>query len=138
VFINSKGEILTGSQDGVLHLWSATGEKIKSVQAHSNIIRSIVEVPMVGIMTCSNDMKVKVWSMDLEELVTIEDHTSFVFTLAYLIPDSLDFASGGEDFKMMIYRGGKKVQEICHPNTVWAIAVDRENQNDIVTASGDG
>lgn len=138
VHITAKGEILTGSQDGVLHLWTATGEKIKSVSAHTNIIRAIVEVPSVGIMTCSNDQKVKLWSLDMDELACYEDHGSFVFTLAYLKGDSMDFVSGGEDFKMLIYNGGKKIQEIAHPNTVWAICVDRENDNDIISASGDG
>ena len=81
-------------------------------------------------MTCSNDMKVKLWSLDLDELASYEDHTSFVFTLDWLHSDSMDFASGGEDFKLMLYGGGKKIQEISHPNTVWAVCVDRENQND--------
>lgn len=138
VFINSRGEILTGSQDGNLHLWTSTGVKIKTVSAHSNIIRAIVEVPSVGILTCSNDQKVKLWSLDLDELAAYEDHGSFVFTLAYLHSDSMDFVSGGEDFKLLIYNSGKKSQEIAHPNTVWAVCVDRENQNDLVTASGDG
>lgn len=138
VFINSRGEILTGSQDGVLHLWTASGDKIKSVTAHSNIIRAIIEIPSVGILTCSNDMKVKLWSLDLDELMGYEDHSSFVFALAYLNNNSMDFISGGEDFKMIIYKDGKKIQEISHPNTVWSIAIDRENQDDIATASGDG
>jgi phospholipase A-2-activating protein len=137
VFINSRGEIVTGSQDGVLHLWSAEGIKIKSVQAHSNIIRSIVEVPSVGMMTCSNDMKVKLWSLDLDELTQYEDHSSFVFTVGYIRQNSMDFVSGGEDFKMNLYLEGKKAQEIAHPNTVWSVCIDREFDNDIISACGD-
>lgn len=138
VFINSRGQIVTGSQDGIVHLWTAQGEKIKSVNAHTNIVRSIVEVPGVGLMTCSNDSKVKLWSLDLDELMSYEDHSSFVFTLAWLKPETMDFVSGGEDFKLLVYSGGKKVQEILHPNTVWSACVDRDNQDDIITASGDG
>lgn len=138
VCISSRGEILTGSQDGMLHVWTMAGSKLKSVQGHSNIIRSIIEIPSIGILTCSNDMKVKLWSLDLDELTSYEDHSSFVFTVGYLHKDSVDFVSGGEDFKMNLYLGGKKTQEICHPNTVWSICIDRDNQNDIISASGDG
>ena len=118
-------------------MWTSTGEKIKSVNAHSNIIRAIIEIPLIGILTCSNDSKVKLWSLDLEELACYEDHSSFIFALAYLRPENVDFLSGGEDFKLFIYNEGKKVQEINHPNTVWSICVDRENQFDVITASGD-
>lgn len=132
------GNFLTGSQDGILHHWSKDGKKLKSLQAHTNIIRAIVEIPSMGVLTCSNDQKVKLYSLELDELTSFEDHTSFVFTLAYLQANSTDFASGGEDFKLLIYHGGKQVQEIGHPNTVWAISVDRTHQGDLITASGDG
>lgn len=138
VCITSKNDILTGSQDGKLHLWDKNGVKVKTVDAHSNIIRCIVEQPGMGLLTCSNDQKVKLWSLDLDELTVFEDHSNFVFTLAYLHKESVDFVSGGEDFKLLVYQGGSKIQEIAHPNTVWSIAVDRENQNDLITASGDG
>ena len=138
VFINSRGEILTGSQDGNLHLWQPDGTKTKTVQAHTNIIRAIIEIPGIGILTCSNDQKVKLWSLDLDELTQYEDHTSFVFTAAWLHKESLDFVSGGEDFKFISYLGGKKTQDVAHPNTVWSLAIDREHQNDIISACGDG
>jgi phospholipase A-2-activating protein len=131
-------QMVTGSQDGNLHLWDQTGKKIKTVEkAHNNIIRAITEIVGVGILTSSNDQTVKLWSLDLDELTTFEDHNSFVFSLANIKVDSLDFVSGGEDFKMVIYSSGKKVQEILFPGTVWSIVIDRENQNDIVAACGD-
>ena len=138
VFISSRKEILTGSQDGTLHLWQPNGQKVKNVQAHSNIIRAIVEIPGIGIMTCSNDMKVKLWSLDLDELAHYEDHTSFVFTATWLHRESMDFVSGGEDFKMITYLEGKKSQSIAHPSTIWSVCIDREHQSDIISACGDG
>jgi phospholipase A-2-activating protein len=131
-------QIVTGSQDGSLHLWDQNGKKVKTVEkAHNNIIRAITEIVGVGILTSSNDQTVKLWSLDLEELTTFEDHTSFVFSLANIKVDSLDFVSGGEDFKMMVYASGKKVQEVLFPGTVWSLVIDRDNQNDIVAACGD-
>ena len=139
VFFTSGKFIITGSQDGSLHLWDITGKRLKTVtKAHENIVRGITEIQGIGILTCSNDSKVKLWSLDLDELSMFEDHTSFVFALANIRTDSLDFASGGEDFKLMVYASGKKVQEMAHPNTIWSVVVDRNHDNDLITACGDG
>jgi hypothetical protein len=49
-------------------LWEANGTEVKSVQAHSDIIRQIIEVPDVGILTCSNDTEIKLFGFgSLEE-----------------------------------------------------------------------
>jgi phospholipase A-2-activating protein len=137
VCLTEKGDILTGSQDGNLNLWTKDGKRIKCIQAHTNIIRAIVEIPLMGFLTCSNDSKVKLFSLDLDELMAFEDATTFLFTVNFLAKESVDFAAGGEDFKLSIYRGGKKVQDLAFPNTVWCVAVDRENDNDLVVACGD-
>ena len=138
VTISSANEIYTGSQDGTLHLWSHEGAKTKSIKAHDNIIRAIVELPGVGLLTCSNDQTTKLWSLDLDDLSTFSDHTSFVFALTAFPGEEINFATGGEDFRMLIYEAGKVVQEIAHPSTVWNILIDKDNQNDIITACGDG
>ena len=138
VAISSSNEIFTGSQDGMLHLWTDAGVKTKSIKAHDNIIRCIVELPGVGLLTCSNDQSSKLWSLDLDDLAVNNDHSSFVFALAAFPGEEINFVTGGEDFKILIYEGGKVVKEIPHPSTVWSIVIDKNSQNDIVTACGDG
>lgn len=138
VCILADGNILTGSQDGFLHLWNSQGTKLRTVQAHENIIRSIVELPTMGILTVANDSKTKIWSLDLDPITEMEDHSSFIFAACSLSSSSVDFATGGEDLRLLIYRECAKEQEILHPSTIWAICVDPQHDQDIITASGDG
>ena len=110
---------------------------VKKVGAHKNIIREIIEVPDVGILTCSNDSSIKMWGMGtLEEFANFSHHDSFVFSLASL--GSTNFASGGEDFRLKTLIEGKIVDEVMHPNTIWSIGVDESNEQDLITACGDG
>lgn len=141
VCILENGAIATGSQDGNLHLWDKDGNKIASRTAgHSNIIREIIEVKGIGLLTCSNDSNVKLWSaQNLEEFGSWTHHDSFVFAMASL--GGSDFVSGGEDFVLKIFKDGKVHDEdgvVAHPNTVWSISVDNSYDQDLITACGDG
>lgn len=141
VCILENGAIVTGSQDGNLHLWDKYGNKARTkIGAHKDIIREIIEVKGIGLLTCSNDSSVKLWSCEnLEQFGIWTNHESFVFALASL--GGSDYVSGGEDFNLKVVKGGKVDDDkgiIAHPSTVWAIAIDNEFDQDIVTACGDG
>ena len=132
------GQIATGSQDGKLYLWTKDGEKITEVQAHSDIIRQIIEVKDVGILTCSNDAVIKFFGFDtLEEYSSFPSiHDKFIFAIASL--GDLDFASGGEDNRIKTHIDGKEKDEILLPSTVWQILVDHSMNKDLLVACGDG
>jgi phospholipase A-2-activating protein len=134
----SNGQIVTGSQDGVLHLWEAAGTQVRQVQAHSDIIRQIIEVPDVGILTCSNDTEIKLFGFGtLDEYSKFDQlHEKFIFALASL--GGTDFVSGGEDNRFKTYIGGKEQDEILLPSTVWNIVIDFSQDKDIIIACGDG
>lgn len=120
----ASGDFVTGSQDGILHLWSKDGREIKSVQAHSDIIRKIIEIPNFGILTCSNDTDIKLFGFgSLEEYSKFDKiHEKFIFALASL--GGGDFVSGGEDNRFKTQIGGKENDEVLLPCTCWEIVVD--------------
>ncbi|CAK67180.1 unnamed protein product (macronuclear) [Paramecium tetraurelia] len=125
--------VLTGSQDGVLHSWSKE-TKIKSVEAHEDIIREILPSPFGGYLTCSNDETIKLWSKDLELIQTFLGHKSFVFTMKYHMDQVI---SGGEDRLVIIWNlDGTSKQTIQLPDTVWTVTIN--NNNDIVVGTADG
>lgn len=114
------GQLLTGSQNGVLHLWSEKFEKIKEIKAHDDIIR---EIRCVGstIFTCSNDQSVRVWDLNLNLMKEITGHTSFIYTVCPMIMFKNSFLSGGEDFKIKLYENFELNCEINYPTTIWKI-----------------
>lgn len=141
VLILKNGKIVTGSQDGNLHIWTNSGEKINSkIKAHDDIIRNIIEIEGVGLLTCSNDAKIKLWGSEtLEEFGVWNHHGSFIFALDSL--GGTNFISGGEDFELKICKDGKIREQdtILLPNTIWNAKVDSPKYDqDIVIASGDG
>ena len=114
------GQLLTGSQNGILHLWTEKFEKIKEIKAHDNIIR---EIRCVGntIFTCSNDQTVRVWDLELNLMKEIHGHTSFIYTVCPLLMFKNSFISGGEDFKLKLYNNFELNCEINYPTTIWKI-----------------
>lgn len=137
VWILLNGNIVTGSQDGALRLWSPEGSLMKTKEkAHDDIIRQIIEVDGIGVLTCSNDSSIKLWgAADLEEYSVFKQHDSYVFALASL--GSTNFVSGGEDKRMKVCVDSKVVDDILHPNTIWCVVLDKKN-DDLITTCGDG
>lgn len=95
----------TASQDGVLRVWFENKE-VRKVQAHSDIVREIVQVTGIGMLTCSNDELVKLWSKDLECIGTFVGHSGFVFSAKVLhTMNGLYYVSGGDDNSVKIWDG---------------------------------
>lgn len=92
--IGTENLVVTGSQDGNLNYWEATTGKLirKKEKAHGDIVREIVHVPNIGLVTCSNDETVKLWTFDGNHLHTYLGHTSFVFSVK---PRGTEYISGG-------------------------------------------
>lgn len=133
------GELITGSQNGVLHIWAKnTFEKIKSAEAHTNIIRDI-RCDSQYLYTCSNDHSVSVWTHSLVNLSSVKLHTSFVYTVAswYAIDGKITLYSAGEDFKIRISQNGKEMGEIGYPSTIWSLIANPIN-NELIAIGEDG
>ncbi len=41
-----------------------TGECLRTIEAHSNFVRFMIELPNNKIISCSDDKKIKVWDTD--------------------------------------------------------------------------
>jgi phospholipase A-2-activating protein len=132
------GDLLTGSQSGVLNLWrSQTFEKIHSVHAHDNIIRDI-QISENCIFTCSNDSFVKTWGLSLETLGQAKLHSSFVFSASPVITDEGWFViSAGEDFKMIMSKDMTEVDCVYLPTAIWKI-IPRVEEKEALVIGSDG
>ena len=75
---------ITGAQDATIRIWYKEKMQKEIPNAHTDIIRAITEVPGVGFATCSNDEKVKIWTLEGQALQTLSGHTGFVFALINL------------------------------------------------------
>lgn len=103
------GIIITGSQDKKIRIWYK-GNLEKEFEAHDDIIRDFVEVPGLGFASCSNDEKVKLWTIDGAQIAEMKGHQGFVFSLCCL--DSGEIVSGGDDCTVKVWRDGECAQTI--------------------------
>lgn len=124
--------IVTGSQNGFLNFWSTSGNFIRAVKVHDDIIKKIDFNEEIGIITCSNDATVKIISLDGRIVNTFIGHSGFVFSCATL---GLDIVSAGDDKIVKVWRDSACVDSIMHPDSVWDVAVNY--LGDIITAGGD-
>ncbi|CAD8211432.1 unnamed protein product [Paramecium octaurelia] len=124
---------INGSQDDILHSWSKE-TKLKSVQAHQDIIREILPSPLGGYLTCSNDQTIKLRSNDLELIQTFLGHKSFGFTMKVHMDQLI---SGGKDRLVNIWNlNGNPKQTIQLPDAVLSVAIN--NYKDIIIGTSDG
>ena len=130
--------ILTGSQDGVLKVYCLGDfSLIRSVKAHDDILRGIVYRNGL-IYTCSNDMTVKVWNTNLDPISTLSGHSSFIFANEIITIDGEAYVlSGGEDFKIKLYKNNKEFGGINYPSVIWDIKAINGGP-DLVVAGEDG
>jgi phospholipase A-2-activating protein len=133
------GDLVTGSQNGVLNLWTAKtfDAKASVAGAHTDIIREI-QADDTNTYTCSNDSSIAVWSWSLQKVASYKPHTSFVYSLAVQkTSDGRVIYSGGEDMRLRMTVNGAEVFSIGYPSTIWKILVDPRS-SDIITAGEDG
>lgn len=130
---NTQFGILTGSQNGKLNFWSKSGEFIRSIQAHNEMLRQISFIDNVGIVTCSNDMSIKHFTTDGRLVNTYQGHQGFVFCCKVL--GNGDIISGSDDKTVKIWNNGAALDSIMHPNSVWDVAINYDD--DIITAGAD-
>ena len=92
---------------------------IKKLKVHDDIIRNIVNHGQNEVLTCSNDLKVKILDQNFELQICESNHKSFVYAINSY--DGKFFLSGGEDFMIKLYNDCKEVQSFSMSSIVWGI-----------------
>lgn len=118
-------QIVTASANKSIIIFDNNGSTLKHIpNAHSHAIRKLVPHPL-GFASCGNDGFVRVWSLQGQNLLTIDTHSqaepAFIYGLA-ILPNG-DFAASGEDGNVRIWSadGSHLVQSIRHPGPVRAL-----------------
>jgi WD40 repeat protein len=114
VFSADGGHLLSASADGTLREWDcATGEELHSARASSGhvstIINAVAVLPGIGrVVTCSNDMTVKVWDLTRRPAQPNRyAHEGAVSRLLFT-PDGKRLISGASDLKVWEVETGRQ------------------------------
>jgi WD40 repeat protein len=123
----SKPLLVSGSYDRQLLWWDvATGEPVRSVEAHAGWIRDVVATPdHARLVSVGDDMLVKVWEADTGKLIhtlkghaaqTPQGHVTALYTVA-VSPDGKYAASGDRIGSVRVWdlASGEQVQSLEVP-----------------------
>ncbi|TIB09043.1 hypothetical protein E3P77_02783 [Wallemia ichthyophaga] len=137
-FTPDNKHVITASADKSIVIWDLDSAKpVHFIQnAHDDAVRSLTILNhAIGFASASNDLQIKLWTFDGENIMSMHGHTEFIYALATL--PSGGIVSAGEDRSVKVWQDGECVQTIIHPSTsVWSVAA-AEN-GDIASASSDG
>jgi phospholipase A-2-activating protein len=134
VTVLDNGDIASGSGDRTIKIWDATtGEMKHDVQDHEDCVRGLANLSGIGIICCSNDFSVRLYTYDGLLIHLFVGHENFVFS-AKVLQDGY-FGTAGDDGCVKIWKDFQCVQSLQHPIGLWDLA-QLEN-GDIIAACQD-
>jgi len=143
----SSVQILSGSADLSVRLWSAKGDCLHVYEKlHQQPIRHLELTPLSLILSCSNDCTIAVWSKTFEKYQELVGHDNFIYSFKTLNNyQNYQCASVSEDRSLKIWQGPTCIQTLTHPNTLWSVCTIQpvhggqgEASEDVVVGSADG
>ncbi|HEU4578698.1 MAG TPA: WD40 repeat domain-containing protein, partial [Polyangiaceae bacterium] len=102
------GRVLLGTRSGVLEVWSAAGQRQRTVPAHTEWIMDLaIHAPSNQLATAAGDGKVALWSLDtLQQRWSAPAHEGRALSLDFS-PDGRLLASAGEDGLVQLWGTAK-------------------------------
>lgn len=104
--------VATASSDGLVGLWSPTGQELDSLEGHSSAV-NVVRFSPDGTLLASagDDGTVRLWSAAGEPVSTLEGHQDSIIALEFS-PDGSRFASAGFDETVRVWNTNSATQEL--------------------------
>jgi coatomer subunit beta' len=99
--------IVAGTDDNNIQIYNyTTSEKIKTIAAHADYIRSVIVHPQKSfVISCSDDLTIKVWDWEKNwtEVNCYEDHEHYIMQIVLNPKDINTFASASLDKTIKIW-----------------------------------
>ncbi|XP_071580693.1 phospholipase A-2-activating protein [Temnothorax nylanderi] len=133
----SNGNIISGSADKLVIVWSRDGSVQHKLTGHTDCVRDIVDIKEDEFLTCANDATIRHWNAKLGTcLGSYCGHENYIYSIA-AIPNGTYVYSSGEDRTIRIWFNAELQQTIVLPTqSIWSIALF--SNGDIVAGSSDG
>ncbi|HNG88576.1 MAG TPA: WD40 repeat domain-containing protein, partial [Saprospiraceae bacterium] len=140
VAISTKGQVLTGCEDGTAILWAADGKVLHVLSGHTHPILSVAFHPEGHLcVTGSADKTARIWNVESGTAQTIlqEGHEDQISAVLFS-PDGKTVLSGSVDNSLIIWTlGGEPVIRMTgHPSDISAMAFTPDG--DILSADRRG
>lgn len=131
------GNIITGSADKLVIVWSREGVVQHKLTGHNDCIRDITDIKEDEFITCANDATIRHWNAKLGTCLGIySGHENYIYSIAATINGTYVFSSG-EDRTIRVWHNAEISQTIVLPTqSIWCI--DLFSNGDVIAGSSDG
>ncbi|XP_066598418.1 phospholipase A-2-activating protein [Prorops nasuta] len=132
------GNIITGSADKNVIIWSQMGTIKYNLTGHKDCVRDIVEIKDEQFLTCSNDATIRHWNSKTGACLGVYNghDENYIYSVAANFDTSYIFTSG-EDWTIRVWHNQELDQTILLPSqSVWSIAI--KSNGDIISGASDG
>lgn len=140
VFLDSRGLIVSGSDDRHVALWHPVQGLVDRRQAHESIVYETALSPDgKWLVTAGQDRLVKVWNPNRPQPFVLDQHRDKVRAISFT-PDSRSLVTAGEDQRILLWNlppqgppRELRAQDFVYdtdisPDGKWLAAVGREKQ----------
>ncbi|XP_032678332.1 phospholipase A-2-activating protein isoform X2 [Odontomachus brunneus] len=131
------GNIITGSADKLVIVWSRDGTVQHKLTGHTDCVRDISNIKENEFITCANDATIRHWNAKLGTcLGTYCGHENYIYSIAAIMNGTYVFSSG-EDRTIRVWHNAEISQTIVLPTqSIWCI--DLFANGDVIAGSSDG
>lgn len=131
------GNIVTGSADKLVIVWTKDGSVQHKLTGHADCIRDIADIKEDEFLTCANDATIRHWNAKLGTcLGTYCGHENYIYSIA-AVPNGTYVFSSGEDRTIRVWHNAEVSQTIVLPTqSIWCVVLF--SNGDIITGSSDG
>lgn len=131
------GNIVTGSADKLVIVWTKDGSVEHKLTGHTDCIRDIVDIKEDEFLSCANDATIRHWNAKLGIcLATYCGHENYIYGIA-AIPNGTYMYSSGEDRTVRVWHNMELSQTIILPTqSIWCIELF--SNDDVIVGSSDG
>ena len=134
VAFSPEGTLASGSADGTIRLWDATGQSLNTLEGHTDGVWGVAFSLDGTLASGSADGTIRLWDATGQPLNTLKGHTSEVQSVAFSLDGTL--ASGSVDGTIRLWdvtTGQLKQTLEGHMSEVWSVAFSQDGS---ILASG--
>lgn len=107
------------SADKSILIWDIkVAQPVHRIQgAHNDAVRALTILgDGIGFASASNDLQIKLWTFDGDNIMNLEGHTEFIYALATLPTGQI--VSAGEDRSVKVWQGEHHISSTSGAKTL--------------------
>lgn len=140
--LGGEGLLVTGSADKSIIVWSSKGERMATLEGHTDCVRGLAPLPERTLLSCANDATIRYWDATGQCKKIYDGHNHYIYSISVHLNFGV-FATAGEGGQIRLWKIDSSSDETNYTDEInlpaqsaWAVAF--LSNGDLVTGSSDG